>query len=1361
MLLLLLLLVLTRSPRRQGWFLKFDPHNHNTTMKRCAAENKTKCSVFYHDQEQTPAVPVPGQHGPDGACTDNVCDVGTQPCGEVSVPLLVLPVVIVLVLLVTDALHPTLQYLFDHRNGSMLRDWIVNEHIGGPAGLGDPAIDGFFIDDFWCSDLICKENPHICTHCTDPVQGPTEIDSHSQKDMGLTDEAIKDITLAWNITMGAVQAKILKEKGYTWSLIPGQENANASPIMMKNSTCAAMLRAICTDGKAGRWQKYSTLFGLTTGPNQTLPQLEQDIAFFSIARGPFAWLGWGTWGIGWPFNPEPAHGTLPARPGGVPLPPILAKDFGTPKGLCEEASPGIFERAWSSGTFRLDCNKFVATLPAVLPKVKTDDASDFNGVDRALEAIDERDRAAPFPPNMGYEPVLGNWSVPVLSPDNATWEHTAVQEPQVIWMPELKLLRMWYRGGGWNVPSGLGVADSTDRGKTWTRFKGNPVWGARGIAGEAGGQPWVYREAADKYWLYTTFSNAKGRAAVQIAKSADGLKWSNVSIGAVPLPSKTDARPNRSVTGTMFGNRAVWKDSEGKWHMLAECGTSEGVWEIFLYAGASATEWKVVNGPLYSLQRHAHSMFGGVHIATVDGKYAPKDPSGRYNCWFHAGADGNLPTDIYHASSTDLITWTVLPSTPVISHRGTGAGFAYDQVADPSPLVADGYAYIAFDGDDNRAGAVTHAAIGMGVVKLKTDDGTTKPSLIVILADDFGFNDAGFRNHEQIHTPALDKLMAEGILLDNYYVQPSCSPTRSCVMSGRWPLHTGINNYIPNEPYGLPLDEVTMAQLLKKNGYATHAVGKWHLGFHRWEFTPTFRGFDSFFGFYFGSQDYFTHIDVFKPALDLHREKGANCGFNCSLSAFSDGGKYSTNLYAEEAVKIIGDHDAAKQPLFLYQAFQAVHAPRQAPTYYSDKYKTSIKDPARRVFAGMVHALSEGIGNITAAMEAKGMMANAVIIFTTDNGGPIHECAGIGASNLPLRGGKCSVLEGGTKGTAFLHSALLKKRGYAYAGLMHAVDWLPTLIGGAAGIDLAGKTKPLDGIDQWAALSSQSTEFPRKVQYYGVTDSSIGIHGPALRNQQGDKIILNGFGGTGGWDPLPASSSALGVGAGSGGICDDYTIHTNRFFPGSVLQTHTVGNGSDAQSKCCGFCTASSPSGPTACTGFTVNMKQGICYTQHTHCVYTKSCHIPKEGTNVVAIRNHPPPENLNCSLAQNAGKLPHAFSFNNYCTFLFDVSPTSGDDSEHKPRDLTAAANKATLQSLNATLQSLWATRVPQAAATQPNQCPQPQAGVCTCAHPIGPCLDKKTNRTYVCPYCETDAPVVPGGWEALGVTIDVNAES
>ena len=189
-------------------------------------------------------------------------------------------------------------------------------------------------------------------------------------------------------------------------------------------------------------------------------------------------------------------------------------------------------------------------------------------------------------------------------------------------------------------------------------------------------------------------------------------------------------------------------------------------------------DWTVANGgnPLRSLQRHAGSMFGGCHIATVDGEYAPKDANGKYAIWYHAGAHGNLPTDIYHATSDDLIAWDVSPATPVLSHRGTmtstpralfdtpparfssrvstsvaviapyrvacatllgisaltlsavlcpkngvsgtGAGFAYDQVADPSPLVVGDTAYIAFDGDDNRAGATTHAAIGMGFATL-------------------------------------------------------------------------------------------------------------------------------------------------------------------------------------------------------------------------------------------------------------------------------------------------------------------------------------------------------------------------------------------------------------------------------------------------------------------------------------------------------------------------------------------------------------------------------------------------------------------------------------------------------------------
>jgi hypothetical protein len=360
-----------------------------------------------------------------------------------------------------------------------------------------------------------------------------------------------------------------------------------------------------------------------------------------------------------------------------------------------------------------------------------------------------------FPPATGWQPVLGDWSKPVLTADNSTWEHSAVQEPQVIYQPESKSLRMWYRGAGWGTPSGLGVADSTDGGKTWLKHAGNPVWGGgRPNKNEAAGQPWIFKEASDKYWLYTT-SNGHPPI-VHIATSIDGLSWKNCSEGPYVNRSHVPSPRGGSVTGTLFGNRAVWKETQGKWHMLQECGTSEGVWEVFLYSGKSALEWEVANGgmPLYSLQRHSRSMFGGIHIATVDGVFTPKGPSGLYNAWYHAGAQGNLPTDIYHATSSDLINWTVTPAGPVLSHRGTGSGFAYDQVADPSPLTAGDTAYIAFDGDDNRAGeyvpappcemhagyiwrssqggvcvciighacgigASTHAAIGMGFVKLK------------------------------------------------------------------------------------------------------------------------------------------------------------------------------------------------------------------------------------------------------------------------------------------------------------------------------------------------------------------------------------------------------------------------------------------------------------------------------------------------------------------------------------------------------------------------------------------------------------------------------------------------------------------
>ncbi|XP_070551943.1 arylsulfatase J-like isoform X1 [Ptychodera flava] len=343
-----------------------------------------------------------------------------------------------------------------------------------------------------------------------------------------------------------------------------------------------------------------------------------------------------------------------------------------------------------------------------------------------------------------------------------------------------------------------------------------------------------------------------------------------------------------------------------------------------------------------------------------------------------------------------------------------------------------------------------------------------KPNIIFILADDLGWADVGYNNPYLI-TPTIDKLAREGVILNQSYVSQSCSPSRAAFMTGYYSYRLGFQTGgIRNKlPYGLPLNLTALPRKLHQLGYSTYMVGKWHLGYCKEAYTPTRRGFDKFYGYYLAGQDYYTHF--FVDGLDLHDN------FNPD---WSQNGTYSSYLFSDKAVDMIDSHDKAK-PFFMYLAFQSVHAPMEVPRKYFDMYP-EVKGEKRRTLLGMVTALDDGIAKVVRALKTNGLWENTLLIFSSDNGAPLlskHE-----GSNWPLLGMKQQLFEGGTRAVGFIHGNMLKNTGYTYNGMMHIVDWYPTLVSIAGG---QVQDPEIDGINLWDALSTNSPS-PRNEMVYNI-----------------------------------------------------------------------------------------------------------------------------------------------------------------------------------------------------------------------------------------------------------------------------------
>mmetsp|Transcript_32516 Transcript_32516/g.41593 ORF Transcript_32516/g.41593 Transcript_32516/m.41593 type:complete len:605 (-) Transcript_32516:367-2181(-) len=371
-------------------------------------------------------------------------------------------------------------------------------------------------------------------------------------------------------------------------------------------------------------------------------------------------------------------------------------------------------------------------------------------------------------------------------------------------------------------------------------------------------------------------------------------------------------------------------------------------------------------------------------------------------------------------------------------------------------------------------------------------DGKTKhPHLIFLLIDDQGWNDMGYINEEIYDLmPNLGELANKGIKLTNYYTEAVCTPARAALMTGKYPIHTGMQHNIigMTSAWGLPLNHTLLPEFLRDEyGYRTHMVGKWHLGFFHPAYIPTSRGFDTHFGYYTGSNDYYTHKMKSAPGSPSWVDWQRN-GHPAEIDGTIDDG-YSLSLMADEVDYLLEQHDKS-EPFFLYYSTQAAHSPLSDPPrhYISKKHDdiiqnsivVGINNTNREKFLRIEVALDKTVERLIDTLKRENMYDDTIIFVTSDNGG----CSAFGGDNWPLRGGKNSLWEGGVKVPAFVHSPMLRHlEGRTFDELFHVTDWLPTIVngiineeGGSRSVGL--EKREFDGVNQWYSVINSDGDFP-------------------------------------------------------------------------------------------------------------------------------------------------------------------------------------------------------------------------------------------------------------------------------------------
>jgi len=388
-----------------------------------------------------------------------------------------------------------------------------------------------------------------------------------------------------------------------------------------------------------------------------------------------------------------------------------------------------------------------------------------------------------------------------------------------------------------------------------------------------------------------------------------------------------------------------------------------------------------------------------------------------------------------------------------------------------------------------------------------------QPNVVVFLVDDLGYMDIGANNPDCFYeTPNIDSLAASGMrFTDGYAANPVCSPTRYSLLTGKYPTRVQATNYFTGLRKGrfapapltdrMELEEITLAEVLKGGGYATFFAGKWHLGPEA-EFYPQHQGFDMNIGGYHRGGPY-TGNGYFAPFE------------NPEMEVESPEGDHLPDRLARDTCAFIREHKDT--PFLAYLSFYSVHTPLVGRPDLVEKYRQKAEGISavefaeeeqvfgetprqvrvtqnHAVYAAMVEAMDLAVGKVLNELEALGLTENTIIVFTSDNGG-LSSAEGSPTSNLPLRGGKGWVYEGGIREPWIVRYPGLTQPGSESAELICSIDLLPTLAA-AAGIPIE---HPIDGIDIAPALKGDSLDREALYWHYPHYSNQGGIPGGAVR----------------------------------------------------------------------------------------------------------------------------------------------------------------------------------------------------------------------------------------------------------------------